>query len=76
MHTCHVGDIAYLIESRRFIREGKILRLENGMCLFRFIEGGAIRVRENRLYPTEEAAQAAMDKRYLRDPMKRLAFFL
>lgn len=57
-----VGDIAYLLESNRFIREGKIARYLGGLYLFHFIEGGAIQVKEHRLFPSEEAAQAEMDR--------------
>lgn len=56
------GDIAYLIESNRFIREGKIKQYYNGLYLFQFVEGGAIRVKEHRLFASEEDAQAQIDK--------------
>lgn len=56
-----VGDIAYLIESNRFIREGKIKQYYSGLYLFQFIEGGAIRVKEYRLYASEEEAQSEID---------------
>lgn len=80
MANYKVGDIAYFIESRRYIREGKLLRLENGVCLFRFLEGGGTRISVSRLYPTEEAAQAELDRSRPRLPSRcareRLAFFL
>lgn len=63
MHTYKIGEIAYLVESNHFIMEGKILRRFGNEYLFRFIEGGGIRVRGDRLYPTEEAAQAYLDRR-------------
>lgn len=56
------GDVAYLIESNRFIREGKITQYFNGLYLFQFTEGGAIRVKEHRLFASEEEAQAKIDK--------------
>lgn len=56
------GDIAYLVESNRFIREGKIKQYYNGLYLFQFVEGGAIRVKEHRLFASEEDAQAQIDK--------------
>ena len=55
------GDIAYILESDRFIREGKIENCSGGLFLFKFTEGGAIQVKEHRLYPTEEAVQAVLD---------------
>lgn len=62
MAKIKVGDIGYLIESNRYIREGKILKVSGGLYMFRFIEGGAIQVKEHRLFPSEEAAQAEIDK--------------
>lgn len=59
----NVGDIAYIIESNRFIREGKIVSAYGGMYTFRFVEGGAIKIRENRLFRTEESAQQELDER-------------
>ena len=56
------GDIAYLVESNRFIREGRVETCGGGLFLYHFIEGGAIRVKEHRLYPSEEAAQAYLDQ--------------
>ena len=56
------GDIAYLVESNRFIREGRVKTCGGGLFLYHFIEGGAIRVKEHRLYPSEEAAQAYLDQ--------------
>lgn len=71
-----VGDIAYLIESRRYIREGKIIRMNGGLCMFRFIEGGGTQVHANRLYETEEAAQTALDHSRMRNPSQALALFI
>ena len=48
MHSYKIGEIAYLIESNRFIREGKILRHSGDFYLFRFIGGGGTRVRADR----------------------------
>lgn len=61
-----VGDIAYFIESRRFIREGKLLSRKGDVFLFHFIEGGGVHISSSRLFPTEEAAQAEIDRRRLR----------
>lgn len=58
-----IGDIAYFIESRRFIREGKLLSRTGDVFLFHFIEGGGIHISASRLFPTEEAAQAEIDRR-------------
>lgn len=78
MAKYHVGESAYLLESRRFIREGKIGRITGNCCLFCFIEGGGIQVPMHRLYATEEAAQAELDRirKPVRSARERLAFFL
>lgn len=58
-----VGDIVYLIESNRFIREVKIAQISSGMCLVKFTDTpGGIRVRQSRLYENEQSAQAALDQ--------------
>lgn len=57
-----IGDIAYFIESRRFIREGKLLSRKGDVFLFNFIEGGGVHIPASRLFPTEEAAQAEIDR--------------
>lgn len=56
-----VGDIAYLVESNRFIREGKITYICDDIVTFKFIEHGGTKVKAHRLFPTEEAAQSYID---------------
>lgn len=58
------GDTAFLIESVHFIREVTILKFSGGLYTVRFANtGGAIRVRENRLFPTEDAAKESIPKK-------------
>ena len=53
-----VGDIAYIVESNRFIREVKITKYIAGSYIIKFVDsGGGIRVHESRLFPTEEDAR-------------------
>ena len=61
-HCYKTGDIAYLVESNRCIREGRLGQFQGGLYMFHFIEGGAIRVKEHRLYPSEEKAMAYLDQ--------------
>ena len=56
------GDIAYFVESNRFIRKGRVETCGGGLVLYHFIEGGAIRVKEHRLYHSEEEAVAYLDQ--------------
>lgn len=54
-------DTAYLVESNRIIRKVKILKFSGGFYTARFVEGGGgIRVRESRLFATEEEAKASL----------------
>lgn len=68
MQKYNIGDIAYIIESNRYITEGKIQQCSGNLYLFRFIGGGGVRIRGERLFPTEEAAQAALDRLRGRNP--------
>ena len=61
LHQYKVGDIAYLVESNRFIREGKITNICGDFVTFKFIEHGGTKVKAHRLFPTEEAAQSYID---------------
>lgn len=76
MKPYQVGDIAYFIESRRFIREGKLIHCSGDAFLFRFIEGGGIQISSSRLFPSEEAAQAALDRSRRQQTSNHTAFFI
>ena len=59
-----VGSIAFIISSVYRIREVKVLRYSGGLYTVQFTDTkGAIRVRENRLYPTQSSAEAALPKK-------------
>lgn len=52
-----VGDIAYIVESNRIIREVKIVRCSGGIFLVKFLDtGGGIQVKRHRLFATKEEA--------------------
>ena len=57
------GDTAYIVESNRYIREVKIIRINGDMFLVRFTyNGGGIQVRKNRLFPSADEAEASIHK--------------
>lgn len=60
MRKFKTGDTAYLVESNRIVRPGKILNVSGDMCLFRFEDGGGIRVRQSRLFPSFDDASESM----------------
>ena len=49
-----INDIAYIIESNRYIREGKIIHISGDLITFKFLDcmGAATKVKAHRLYPT------------------------
>lgn len=71
MRDFKVGDIVYIVESERIIREGKIMRCTGGLYLLRFTEGGGTAVKKHRLYHKEESAQAEIDRvRKIKSPQR------
>ena len=58
-----VGDVAYIVESNRHVREVEIRRCSGGMFLVRFTDtGGGIQVKAHRLFPTQEDAEKTIEK--------------
>lgn len=58
-----VGYIAYMVESNRYIREGKITHISGDLITFKFLDCmGATKIKVHRLFPSEEAALAAIGK--------------
>lgn len=52
------GDKAFIVESKRFIREVEIVKFSGGLYTLRFTDsGGGIRLRENRLFTTKKEAE-------------------
>ena len=58
------GDRAYIVESNHYIREVEVIKTAAGFCTVRFVDrGGGIKVRESRLFPSKEAAEASLPKK-------------
>ena len=57
------GDTAYLIENQIRITPVKVIAVSGGFCTVRFCDSGssAIRVRESRLFKTEEEASRSLN---------------
>lgn len=61
MPRFRAGETAYSAENNHRIRPVIIMRYAGGFYVVRFADKEAvIRLRENRLYPSEEAAKAAL----------------
>ncbi len=58
------GDTAYIVESNRIIREVSVLNVAGGFATLRFTDSkGGINLRESRLFPTKEDAEAILPKK-------------
>ena len=58
------GDIAYIVGNTRFIETVEIMIVEYGLVTIHLLRTNSyIRVRENRLFPTKEAAEASLPKK-------------
>ena len=58
-----LNDVAYMIESNHYIREGKIIHISGDLITFKFLDcmGAATKIKAHRLYPTEEAVFTDME---------------
>lgn len=57
------GDTVFIVESNRFIREAEIRSCSGGMYLVKFKDnGGGIKLKEHRLFASQEAAEASISK--------------
>ncbi len=58
------GDIAYIVGNNKFIHEVKILNSQYGFVTVHLLkENSYIRLRENRLFPSKEAAEDSLPKK-------------
>jgi hypothetical protein len=51
------GDKAYIVESNRIVRQCTVIRVNAGMYLIRFENGGGIQVKAHRLFASQEEAE-------------------
>ena len=56
------GDLAYIVENQRRITPVKVMAVSGGFCTVRFdSDSSAIRVRDSRLFKTEEEASRSLN---------------
>lgn len=66
-----VGDIAYIIESNRLIREVTIIKLDRDFCTVRFADtNGAIKIRRGRLFATYNLAEEKISRKENNKPKR------
>jgi hypothetical protein len=57
------GDIAYIVESNRFIKEVMIKKYASGSNIIKFLDSnGGIRVHESRPFPNVDEARNSIRK--------------
>ncbi|MDD6727577.1 MAG: hypothetical protein PUE16_09630 [Lactimicrobium massiliense] len=56
------GQKVWFIQSRRYVREAAVVSYGNDFYVIRYSNGGGIRLREDRLYSSFEAAQEAVNE--------------
>ena len=58
------GDKAFIVESSRFIREVTVVKNTGDLVTLRFADSnGGVKLRESRLFPTKDAAEASLKKK-------------
>ena len=58
------GDSAYIVGNTRFVETVEIMNVKYGLVTIHLLRTNSyIRVRENRLFPTKEAAEASLPKK-------------
>ena len=63
MSKYNPGDKAFIVESSLFVREVKIVKIVGGVAALRFTDtNGGVKLRESRLFPTKEEAEASIKK--------------
>ena len=59
-----LGDTVYIVSSVKWIKEAKVLKYSGGFYTLQFTDtGGGIKLRESRLFPTEEDAKSSTRRR-------------
>lgn len=58
--TYETGTEVFFIESNRIIRKATVVRRSGDFYILRFDEGGGIQLREGRIFPTREQAEATL----------------
>lgn len=66
MKQFNEGDVVYFISSSVFIKKATVIRNAGGFCTIRFSDGNCgtsgTRVRESKLYRTEEEAKKVVEQ--------------
>lgn len=57
----HVGQRVFFVQSGRVVKPSKIIKISGEFCTIKFEDtGGGIRVRQSKIFTTEEGANASI----------------
>ena len=60
------GQTVYFLQSKKNVMQARIIAVSGGFYTLKLADGGGIRLRESRLYATEEDAKKAIQKPYVK----------
>ncbi len=60
------AEIIYFLQSKKNVIQARIIAVSGGFYTLKLADGGGIRLRESRLYATEEDAKKAIQKPYVK----------
>ena len=60
------GQTVYFLQSKKNVIPARIIAVSGGFYTLKLADGGGIRLRESRLYATEEDAKKAIQKPYIK----------
>lgn len=59
------GQNVWFLQSKKNVIQARVIAVSGGFYTLKLADGGGIRLRESRLYATEEAAKRAVQKPYV-----------
>ena len=60
------GQTVYFLQSKKNVIQARIIAVSGGFYTLKLADGGGIRLRESRLYATEEDAKKEIQKPYVK----------
>jgi len=61
MAKYELGQYVYIVENNRWVRKATVISYSGGFYTLGFLDGGMIRLRENRLFASEEEANKVIN---------------
>lgn len=65
------GQYVYIVENNRWVRKATVISHSGGFYTLGFLDGGMTRLRESRVFATEEEAKAEIPAKKPPEPEKK-----